>query len=176
MSDDQHPTPREPDRTWTQPPTQAVQPYAVPQPMQPYALPPPSPVAYGTGMGMQMGGAVTHTAMIKPNVGPVHLVIAWVCAILTLGYFLPWAISASRQKTNALAIGLLNLLLGWTIIGWIVALVMSVQAEPTMMQNVAVAVAPTLQGPQTAPPGWYPDQGGTRRYWDGQRWTGHTAP
>ncbi len=26
------------------------------------------------------------------------------------------------------------------------------------------------------PAGWYPDQQGTMRYWDGQQWTGHTAP
>jgi hypothetical protein len=29
----------------------------------------------------------------------------------------------------------------------------------------------------TPPPGWYPDNGGTgQRYWDGQKWTEHTAP
>lgn len=26
------------------------------------------------------------------------------------------------------------------------------------------------------PPGWYPDANGTTRYWDGDAWTGHTAP
>jgi hypothetical protein len=32
--------------------------------------------------------------------------------------------------------------------------------------------------PPLAPPGWYPDpaDGESRRYWDGQHWTGHTAP
>lgn len=28
----------------------------------------------------------------------------------------------------------------------------------------------------STPPGWYPDAGGTQRYWDGQAWTAHTAP
>ena len=35
------------------------------------------------------------------------------------------AIAESRGKSNSLAIGLVNFLLGWTLIGWIVALVMA---------------------------------------------------
>src|SRR5690349_5677746 len=27
-----------------------------------------------------------------------------------------------------------------------------------------------------ASPGWYPQNDGTQRYWDGQAWTDHTAP
>lgn len=31
--------------------------------------------------------------------------------------------------------------------------------------------------PQAAtPPGWYPDQHGAQRYWDGAQWTQHVAP
>lgn len=29
---------------------------------------------------------------------------------------------------------------------------------------------------ETAAPGWYPDASGGRRWWDGTRWTEHTAP
>ncbi len=168
MSDDQRSTPTEPFAVWPQPEPQALQPY--PQPA-------PPPVAYGHGAGVPVGGAFTNTAVVAPRVGAVHVVVAWVFAALTLGYFLPWAVAATRQKSNTLAIGLLNLLVGWTLIGWIAAMVMAVQTEPIQVTNVAYAVAPVVHvGPQTAPPGWYPDQLGTRRYWDGQRWTGHTAP
>ena len=52
-------------------------------------------------------------------------VIAWVLAVLTLTYMLPWAVAATRGKSNQGAIAVLNLLLGWTLIGWIVALVMA---------------------------------------------------
>lgn len=55
--------------------------------------------------------------------------VAWIVAILSLGYMLPWAIAASRGKANSGAIGILNLLLGWTLIGWIVALVMACSAH-----------------------------------------------
>jgi hypothetical protein len=56
---------------------------------------------------------------------PIQTIIAWIIAILTLGYMLPWAIAATRGKSNSGAIGWLNLLLGWSLIGWIVALVMA---------------------------------------------------
>jgi hypothetical protein len=66
----------------------------------------------------------------KPHrVGSTHRAIAWVCAILTLGYMLPWAIAAQRDKSNTGAIGILTLLLGWSLIGWVIALVMACQAE-----------------------------------------------
>ncbi len=40
-----------------------------------------------------------------------------------LMYFLPSIIALARSKRDLLAIFLLNLLLGWSVIGWIVALV-----------------------------------------------------
>lgn len=44
-------------------------------------------------------------------------------------YFLPTIIALSRGKRNRCAISLLNLLLGWTVIGWVIALVWSVMHE-----------------------------------------------
>lgn len=32
------------------------------------------------------------------------------------------------------------------------------------------------QGAQSPQPGWYPDNYGVTRFWDGQRWTDHTKP
>ena len=42
---------------------------------------------------------------------------------------LPWAIAATRGKANSGVIGWINLLLGWTVIGWIWALVLSLTAH-----------------------------------------------
>jgi hypothetical protein len=67
---------------------------------------------------------------------PTQAIIAWVLAVLTVGYLLPWAVAATRGKSNAGAIGWINLLLGWTLIGWIIALVMACGAHQT------VAVSP----------------------------------
>ena len=41
-------------------------------------------------------------------------------------YFLPGLIASLRNHKNKLAIFLLNLLLGWTVLGWVVSLVWSV--------------------------------------------------
>ncbi len=50
--------------------------------------------------------------------------------ILSLAlYFLPTIIALLRGHRNALAIFLLNFFLGWTFIGWVVALVWSVTRD-----------------------------------------------
>ncbi|HXJ85793.1 MAG TPA: superinfection immunity protein [Candidatus Binatia bacterium] len=41
----------------------------------------------------------------------------------TVMYFLPSIIALARSKRDLMAIFLLNLFLGWSVIGWIVALV-----------------------------------------------------
>ena len=38
-------------------------------------------------------------------------------------YFIPLILAATENRPNTAAIGALNLLLGWTFIGWVVALV-----------------------------------------------------
>lgn len=56
---------------------------------------------------------------------PVQATTAWIVAVCTVGYMLPWALAATRGKSNSGAIFWLNLLLGWSVIGWIIALVMA---------------------------------------------------
>lgn len=48
----------------------------------------------------------------------------WIMIVMFAGlYFLPAIVAYSRKKRNAGAILALNILLGWTLLGWIVALV-----------------------------------------------------
>jgi hypothetical protein len=49
-------------------------------------------------------------------------------AIFLLLYFLPAIIG--RHKRDAMGIFLLNLLLGWTAVGWVIALIWACAAEP----------------------------------------------
>jgi len=44
-------------------------------------------------------------------------------------YFLPSIIALARNKRDIVAIVLLNLFLGWTAVGWIVALVWAVKVD-----------------------------------------------
>jgi hypothetical protein len=44
-------------------------------------------------------------------------------------YFLPAIIAFARHKRDAVSILLLNLFLGWTAIGWIIALVWAVKED-----------------------------------------------
>lgn len=46
--------------------------------------------------------------------------------LIAVLYFLPTLIAFIRHHKNSLAVFLLNLLLGWTGLGWIVSLVWSV--------------------------------------------------
>jgi len=44
-------------------------------------------------------------------------------------YFLPSIVALARSKRDLLAIFLLNLFLGWSVIGWVVALVWAVKND-----------------------------------------------
>lgn len=48
-------------------------------------------------------------------------------ALVVLGffYFLPTMVALSRRHQNGVAIFALNLLLGWTFLGWVIALIWS---------------------------------------------------
>jgi len=61
--------------------------------------------------------------MQMQNLGLLEILL--VVLIFTV-YFLPTLIAFLRQHKNKLAIFLLNLLLGWTVLGWVGSLVWSV--------------------------------------------------
>jgi hypothetical protein len=106
----------------------------------------------------------------------VEVVFAWLFAVLTLGYMLPWAIAATRGKSNSLAVALVDFFAGWTLIGWIAALVMACTAHQPLHAPTNVMVQANAFA--AVAPGWYPDSqvpgGSVERYWDGQGWTAHT--
>lgn len=45
-------------------------------------------------------------------------------------YLVPWFVAARRNHPNTTAIAALNLLLGWTFLGWVAALVWALTAVP----------------------------------------------
>lgn len=120
--------------------------YAAPQ----YA---PQPMPQGGAYPGQYAAPQYAPPVVRGNVSTIHLTVAWVFAVLTFGYMLPWAIAATRGKSNTGAIGLLNLFLGWSVIGWVVALIMSCGAEHAA-PGTTVTVSQTVAFPQQQP--YYP--------------------
>lgn len=50
--------------------------------------------------------------------------------IIIIGYFVPALVAYKRGHQNTMAITAVNILLGWTALGWIAALVWSLTAVP----------------------------------------------
>lgn len=55
-------------------------------------------------------------------------IVAIIVAILSAGYMAPWAVAAVRDVRHW-SVFWVNLLLGWTIIGWIIALIMALRSQ-----------------------------------------------
>lgn len=64
----------------------------------------------------------------ETTAGTVGTWFLWYFIISTLIYFLPYIMAKIRKHHQSFAIGLLNLLAGWTIIGWFVALIWAATA------------------------------------------------
>jgi hypothetical protein len=58
-------------------------------------------------------------------------------------YFLPWIVALSRNAPRTAAIFVLNLLLGWTLVGWVIALVWAFAEMPRAVpQSITVNTQP----------------------------------
>jgi hypothetical protein len=61
--------------------------------------------------------------------------LAILLSIISVGYFIPTTVAIIRKRSNTTAIFVLNLFLGWTIIGWVVALVWAVAEDSSKNIN-----------------------------------------
>jgi len=62
----------------------------------------------------------------------MHFLLAFFFPLFGFGfvmYFLPTVIALARSKRDIVGILLLNLFLGWTMIGWVVALVWALKTD-----------------------------------------------
>ena len=113
----------------------------------PPLAPTPQPGWYPTPYGLRFWNGSSWVGPVHPSAGevpvvtvpptPVGLLLAsWIVTILTMGYMLPWAIAVTRRTENRAVVGWLCLLLGWTIVGWLVPLGMACsgrQRGPSMV-------------------------------------------
>lgn len=70
-----------------------------------------------------------------------------ILAMLVALYFIPTIVAKVRNHPNTTAIAILNVLLGWTLLGWVAAMVWACTATPSR-QVVAVS-ADSLTAPNT---------------------------
>ena len=74
------------------------------------------------------------------HLGPLGIILG----VLGAAYFVPTFLAIFKKSDKVQTITLVNLLLGWTIIGWIVALVMSVSVavleRDTRSETVCAAI------------------------------------
>jgi len=56
-------------------------------------------------------------------------VLIVVVLILAILYFIPTIVATNRKVTNTGSVFVINLLLGWSLIGWVVALAMAVKSK-----------------------------------------------
>ncbi len=96
-------------------------------------------------------------------------------------YMLPTILGSVRKVINIGSVFAINLLLGWTLIGWAVALAMALRTNPpyaysqmwTSPPSPGFVPGPNIRPPAGPPAGWYadPSDPSGQRWWDGQRWT-----
>lgn len=53
-----------------------------------------------------------------------------ILAVTLVIYFIPTIVAVHRGVTNQGSVFVLNLFLGWTLIGWVVALAMAARSKP----------------------------------------------
>lgn len=100
------------------------------------------------------------------------ILMAIIFTVCVSMYFLPTIIGASRKVVNVGSVFAINFLLGWTLIGWVVALAMALRTNPS---NANLIINQQFGHPGTTPPGWYRDpyNQAPLRYFDGNVWTDH---
>lgn len=59
-------------------------------------------------------------------------------AVLVFLYWLPTMIAVLRRTPSALGVAAINFFLGWTVIGWIVAMILALAAYPAQERVVII--------------------------------------
>ena len=60
----------------------------------------------------------------------VWIVFLVIINVATLGYFVPWWVAVHRHAPNSGSVIVVNVLLGWTLVGWAVAMAMACRSIP----------------------------------------------
>jgi Superinfection immunity protein len=66
----------------------------------------------------------------KGAASTIVVVLLVVFHVVTLGYFVPIWVASHRRVPNTGSVAVIDIFLGWTIIGWAVALAMACRSVP----------------------------------------------
>jgi len=92
-------------------------------------------------------------AQVSDGEGAVGVLGLVVFIILGVAfYFIPTIVAFVKGVPNKMSVAILNFFLGWTFIGWVVALAMAFRDRPAPQQVVVYNQPPTAQAPPAAPP------------------------
>jgi uncharacterized membrane protein len=70
----------------------------------------------------------------------------FIVVVLVLAlYMLPAIVASFRHKRNEISITLVNVFLGWTFIGWVVALAWACSYEPPRPKEISVQDDPRIE-------------------------------
>lgn len=78
--------------------------------------------------------------------------------VIILVYFLPSIVAGSRHTINTGAVIVINLLLGWSLIGWVIALAMAAGG----VTRDQLGIGPGVAAPQFSADGQW--------WWNGREW------
>jgi ABC-type sugar transport system permease subunit len=116
---------------WNHPDAGAANSPASPSPDATEAASSPNPNSSGP-VSIAAGAPASPTPDSSAPKGAVTAVVIGIVVIATLLalYFIPTLVAMGRRKRNTAAIFALNLFLGWTLLGWVLALVWSLSVDP----------------------------------------------
>jgi hypothetical protein len=81
------------------------------------------------------------------------LVVLFLFLLVVGLYLLPTIVGASRGVRNLGSLVVINVLLGWTFIGWVVAMAMAARSVPPSGMEVGLQPPAGSGGPPPADPG-----------------------
>lgn len=92
-------------------------------------------------------------AAVAPGSGAASSVVLVVFVIILFAaYFIPGIVASVRHVPNQASVWIINVFLGWTLVGWVVALAMAARSQ---LPSHQVIVQQGWQ-PGQAPPGYQP--------------------
>jgi hypothetical protein len=91
-------------------------------------------------------------AAVAPSSAGISFLGIIVLIILFAAYFIPGIVASARHVPNQASVWIINIFLGWTLVGWVVALAMAARSQLPAQQVIV------QQGwqPGQAPPGYQP--------------------